>query len=534
MKKLIMVAVALLLLLPSCKDAEFTNPWDRSASVNAPSQLAVTDYTDTTITFAWKDNSNNETGFSIEYMSGSSAYTFIGIAPANATTVTLPFPLRYNSTYRFRIQAINHVNKSNYSDFVQFTLVPESIVNFKLISTTESTISFQWLDTIKLAHTVALLQTTDNVTYTTLATFPAHTQKVTIPFTFQSGNFYYFTVACVTSTSVNQSGTIKVKEFNTMVAGGLANFTASANQSLNLTTSTNGMWMDYSVTGPVFTAEFYHNDLYVGGKISKCGDVATANVGRLSGSAWYSIPSLNDTVFSMKTYNDALYIGGRFGVAGGSLQTNFIAKWDGTSFSKVGGGMNGDVYCLETFKNRLVAGGSFTSAGGVSANGIAMWDGNAWSPMGEGLNGSVRALLVYNGELYAAGAFSASGGIAMSNIARWDGVKWNPIGNGLTGTVYALTVYNNMIHAGGNFYMSYNIANWDGTAWQPVYPMTGTDYSLLMFNNQLYAGGNMHCVGYSNTSYNNFFVFNGSVWKSAIFTTGTVYTLKQLQGWKSE
>jgi trimeric autotransporter adhesin len=59
----------------------------------------------------------------------------------------------------------------------------------------------------------------------------------------------------------------------------------------------------------------------------------------------------------------------------------------------------------------LVAGGDFTTAGGISANYIAQWNGTTWSALESGLGGVVRALVVYEELLVAGGDF----------ISAWNG-----------------------------------------------------------------------------------------------------------------
>ena len=46
--------------------------------------------------------------------------------------------------------------------------------------------------------------------------------------------------------------------------------------------------------------------------------------------------------------------------------------------------MNGFVYALAVSGTNLYAGGSFSTAGGVPANFIAKWDGSTWSALGSG------------------------------------------------------------------------------------------------------------------------------------------------------
>jgi hypothetical protein len=127
----------------------------------------------------------------------------------------------------------------------------------------------------------------------------------------------------------------------------------------------------------------------------------------------------------------ALYAGGEFTSAGGAA-ANRIAKWDGSSWSALGSGMNDDVYTLavhdDGISQVLHAGGLFTSAGGVAANRIARWDGSSWSSLGGGVSGGVlpyvSALIVHDDgggpELYAGGAFTVSDS-GDSYLAKWGG-----------------------------------------------------------------------------------------------------------------
>ena len=120
-----------------------------------------------------------------------------------------------------------------------------------------------------------------------------------------------------------------------------------------------------------------------------------------------------------------------------------IAKWNGSSWSALGSGMNGDVYALAVSGSNLYAGGYFTTAGGVAANDIAKWDGSSWSALGSGMGRlawCVYALAVSGSDLYAGGGFTTAGGIAANNIAKWDGSSWSALGSGMDSDVYALAV----------------------------------------------------------------------------------------------
>jgi hypothetical protein len=166
------------------------------------------------------------------------------------------------------------------------------------------------------------------------------------------------------------------------------------------------------------------------------------------------IPGIDGHVYVAVTDDSGnLYIGGQFTFA------NHLAKWNGSSWSPVGSGMNYVVTALAVSGGTLYAGGSFTTAGGNSANYIAQWNGSSWSPLASGMNDGVFALAVSGGTLYASGAFTAAGGNAANYIAQWDGSSWSALGSGMGGGpypyvypyVYALAVSGGTLYAGGAF-----------------------------------------------------------------------------------
>jgi len=134
-----------------------------------------------------------------------------------------------------------------------------------------------------------------------------------------------------------------------------------------------------------------------------------------------------------------------------------IAKWDSSSWSALGAGMNGSVRALAVDgSGHLNAGGLFSQAGGVTVNRIAKWDGSDWSALGTGMSGTVRALAVdAGGNLFAGGHFTTAGGVAVNRIATWDGSNWSALGSGVNSWVGALVVGDpGNLYAGGDFTMA--------------------------------------------------------------------------------
>jgi hypothetical protein len=211
-----------------------------------------------------------------------------------------------------------------------------------------------------------------------------------------------------------------------------------------------------------------------------------------------------------------LYVGGDFGsITGGGPYAYYIAKWNGTSWSPVGGGTNESVLALHVHDNgsgpALYVGGAFGMAGGVTATYVARWDGNSYSPLGSGLygfqNGGVAALATFDDgtgpALYAGGFFASPGGGL--NIAKWNGTSWSGLGSGTNygGIVWALGVFDDgtgpALYAGGEFttaggIAANHIARWNGSNWAQVGGGAPTPvYSFAAFNDgtgsALFVGG---------------------------------------------
>ncbi len=235
----------------------------------------------------------------------------------------------------------------------------------------------------------------------------------------------------------------------------------------------------------------------------------------------------------------ALYAAGYFTAAGGQ-EAHSIARWDGSTWSPLGSGMNNGVSALTVFDDgsgpALYAGGIFTNAGGQIANRVARWDGSTWSPLGMGLNGGVYALTVFDDgggagpALYAGGFFTTAGGQIANRVARWDGAAWSPLGTGIVGdfvpAVSTLEVLDDgsgfALYAGGFFSTAggqpaNNIARWDGAAWSPLgMGLNGPVSALTVFDDgrsdgpALYAGGSFTTAG--GQSANRIARWDGSAW----------------------
>ena len=212
-----------------------------------------------------------------------------------------------------------------------------------------------------------------------------------------------------------------------------------------------------------------------------------------------------------------VYIGGEFTFAG-TVAANYIAKWDGTTWSALGSGVDYYVGALAVSGSDLYVGGSFTNAGGVSAQGLAKWNGTSWSAVGSGRNGSVSGLVVDGNDLYVCGNFSLPGQTTAKRIAKWNGSTWSSLG-WVSGGSYPNAYRVAMI--GGNLYVvgaftavswdlgggvtasvtAHCIAKWNGSMWSAL--GSGMSVSsgfprvraLAAIGTDLYAGGYFTTAG---------------------------------------
>jgi hypothetical protein len=245
--------------------------------------------------------------------------------------------------------------------------------------------------------------------------------------------------------------------------------------------------------------------LLIAGDFSFAGDNYFGGLARFERGTWQPVSpgpgvgtrSPEEGVHAMALYDDGagggpeMYIGGSFHAAG-PLGAGYIARWDGTSWREVGGGLrqvgansNEDgVWDARAFDDghglALFVSGLFNESNQGPVRNIARWDGSAWSALGPGSQSKSLALAVYdNGtgpSLYATGSIPvAEGGSRL--VARWDGVTWHAVGGVITGQqARAMAVYDDHTGSGPELYVAgrftavagspvMNVAKWNGQRW---------------------------------------------------------------------
>jgi trimeric autotransporter adhesin len=302
--------------------------------------------------------------------------------------------------------------------------------------------------------------------------------------------------------------------------------------------------------------------LYVGGAFVEADGVFAWHIASWNGASWSALGSsgLLGRVWSTTVFDDgagpALYAVGDMQDQPSVFTTGHIAKWNGTSWSSLGLGLDFTGASVFGFDDgtgpALYAGGYFANAGGAPASRIAKWNGTSWSSLGQGANASVLALTAFDDGggpvLFAGGEFTATGGIPASHVARWNGTSWSALGSGTNGLVNTMTVFDDgsgpALYVGGTFTAAGGVpanfvARWNGASWSALGSglsgggSYGSVRTLIVFDDgtgpALYAGGSFTTAG--GVSANCIARWDGSTWSAlgsgiAIFSVNLgVYAL---------
>jgi hypothetical protein len=157
-----------------------------------------------------------------------------------------------------------------------------------------------------------------------------------------------------------------------------------------------------------------------------------------------------------------------------------VMYFDGVYTHGLGSGLSSNANAIAVLGTNVYFGGPCTNAGGLSVRGIARWNGSEWSDVGGGVvgNGIISALAVVGSNLYAGGSFTNIGGEPANRIARWNGTTWSALGSGSSGTILTITAVGEDLYVGGSFRTAGGkpanfLARWNET-------MDFTDVSLVL------------------------------------------------------
>ncbi|MGE3802792.1 MAG: hypothetical protein AB7H80_17390, partial [Candidatus Kapaibacterium sp.] len=314
------------------------------------------------------------------------------------------------------------------------------------------------------------------------------------------------------------------------------------------------------------------DNVYIGGTFDKADQVLANNVAgyNVIAKRWFPLGTGTDgTVNAIAKGIDGIYVGGSFSSAGG-VATNSIARWDGSAWHGLAGGVDGFVNTIAVMEDTTIfVGGGFIRAGDTVVSNIARWraDTATWTRLTgifylaggpierlaeNGVDGVVRSLIVRGTDLYVGGTFlTAFPGdytttrLSARYIARWNEFKgdprfttfwWKGLGTSVNGFVNAMEYFNGGLYAAGSFTQADGqradgIARWDGLRWRSLATGAGNNiFAVDADGGEVWVGGVFNQPGVGQGT--RLAKLNGSKWDliPGLFS-GNVYNLISHGDW---
>ncbi|MEL6343039.1 MAG: hypothetical protein AAFV53_07880 [Myxococcota bacterium] len=167
----------------------------------------------------------------------------------------------------------------------------------------------------------------------------------------------------------------------------------------------------------------------------------TSGVGFFDGDVLTPAASgaMPDVIMGAVAPDGTLFVHGFFDEIGG-VSANGLASWDGQSWRALGDGLDGSIYAMAWWDDRLLVAGNYLQQPGDSGGRanpnpflpVASWDGERWSSWGD-IEGPfetplITMMKVWRGGLYLGGDLTFAGGVAVQSLAWTDGATWHDIG----------------------------------------------------------------------------------------------------------
>lgn len=268
---------------------------------------------------------------------------------------------------------------------------------------------------------------------------------------------------------------------------------ASGRRVFNVTrwTGTEFVAMGEGLNERVTSLAVVAGTLYAAGDFTASGSTPLPHVARWTGSAWVAVGSgapddTNDLALAADGAS-LLLLGGFTEVGSPPVAAQAIARWNGATWSDVGGHSGATwLHAAARVGSRLYVGGEY----------LESWDGSTWLTHG---GYDIGGLAEFGGHLYLCGDFSLEieAGVEYANkIAGYDGTTFDSLDNiAPDGGIVHIGVDSGQLLALGWFTATPGpqLASWDGVSWTPgPYGIAiGTPYAFARLGAELFLVGNI-------------------------------------------
>ncbi len=172
MRKLVLGFIPIILLLFIGCDQLLNQ--DKTTPPVAPRQLAVQLNENGTIEFSWIDDSDNESGFKIEYQTqGSIVWNLVAEVGRNVTSYAWS-GAQENTTYTFRIYAFNDTDDSDFTYWNNPVTVPLFAPTELTATVSGTTIVLGWQDNSQVEESYRVERKTASGSFAEIATLSAN------------------------------------------------------------------------------------------------------------------------------------------------------------------------------------------------------------------------------------------------------------------------------------------------------------------------------------------------------------------------
>jgi len=174
--------------------------------------------------------------------------------------------------------------------------------------------------------------------------------------------------------------------------------------------------------GEVTVLKYALGKLYVGGQFDSAGLAPARNIAYWDGQVWHSMgEGIRGKITDITILNTGTVIVASTKTNGNIIECNPLMSWNGSAWSEIGLPPNCiSISALSNDGVNVFIGGNFTMDSSRHDHGLAKWDGKTFSSIGGGVVGTIASLLYHDGIVYCGGTFlRVSDSLHCRNIAGY-------------------------------------------------------------------------------------------------------------------
>ena len=246
---IIYALTSIIFLSLSCKEYEFTSPYDQNNTVAAPTGLNVTFLGDTAVTIRWNYSfvQNVNYTFDIEISEDGTNFSILKAIKENITVVSVGRPFTAEKQYHFRVRSIADNNASAFIKTTgKFTFPAPG--NFQVNFQADTAVVFNWTKASTLEKSFVIEQSIDGEAYSVIGTPGINQTSFRYDNALLLGHIYKYRLKALSANNTSPYSAEVTK---------VVTFDAPGNVTVQLPTDTSAVvsWVDNSTIETGFDIE---------------------------------------------------------------------------------------------------------------------------------------------------------------------------------------------------------------------------------------------------------------------------------------